>query len=156
MSHSATRRFIKKQQTIFTHTMESLTTWEEEQCDALREANELRLRLAETETYRSTVEEQRDALQAELEALRERTAAEIAELRRVHDVERTHLHHGQEQLGGRLVRRLDDAVETLEVGLSALRNKTPRVEVMLERAELVVDALKAEIKNLREVRRELV
>jgi hypothetical protein len=117
---------------------------------ALREANELRLRLAETETYRSTVEEQRDALQAELEALRERTAAEIAELRRVHDVERTHLHHGQEQLGGRLVRRLDDAVETLEVGLSALRNKTPRVEVMLERAELVVDALKAEIKNLRE------
>lgn len=111
---------------------------------------------AGAETYRSTVEEQRDALQAELEALRERTAAEIAELRRVHDVERTHLHHGQEQLGGRLVRRLDDAVETLEVGLSALRNKTPRVEVMLERAELVVDALKAEIKNLREVRRELV
>ena len=48
------------------------------------------------------------------------------------------------------MRRLDDAVETLEVGLSALRNKTPRVEVMLERAELVVDALRAEIKNLRE------
>lgn len=117
---------------------------------AMREANELRLRLAETENYRSTAEAQRDALQAELDALRERTAAEMAELRRMHDVERTHLHHGQEQLGGRLVRRLDDAVETLEVGLSALRNKTPRVEVMLERAELVVDALRAEIKNLRE------
>ena len=33
MSHSATRRSIKEQQTIFTHTMESLTTWEEEQRD---------------------------------------------------------------------------------------------------------------------------
>jgi hypothetical protein len=117
---------------------------------ALREANALRLRLAETESQRSEAEAQRDALQTELDALRERTAAEMAELRRVHVVERTHLHHGQEQLGGRLVRRLDDAVETLEVGLSALRNKTPRIEVMLERAELVVDALRAEIKNLRE------
>lgn len=74
----------------------------------------------------------------------------MEELRRKHAEERTHLHHGQEQLGGRLVRRLDDAVETLEVGLSALRNKTPRIEVMLERAELVVDALRTEIKNLRE------
>lgn len=117
---------------------------------ALRDANALRLQLAETEGQRSVAQEQRDALQAELEALRERTAAEMAELRRIHVAERTHLHHGQEQLGGRLVRRLDDAVETLEVGLSALRNKTPRVEVMLERAELVVDALRAEIKNLRE------
>lgn len=120
------------------------------QDQALREANELRLRLGESEDQRSRAEEQRGALQSELDALRERTATEMAELKRVHDVERTHLHHCQEQLGGRLVRRLDDAVETLEVGLSALRNKTPRIEVMLERAELVVDALKAEIKNLRE------
>lgn len=120
------------------------------QDQALREAHDLRARLAESETQRSSAEEQRDALQTELDALREQTAAEVANLRREHAEERTHLHHGQEQLGGRLVRRLDDAVETLEVGLSALRNKTPRVEVMLERAELVVDALRAEIKNLRE------
>lgn len=120
------------------------------QDQALREANDLRMRLADTDRQRLQAEEQRDALQAELEALRSQTAAEMVELRRKHAEERTHLHHGQEQLGGRLVRRLDDAVETLEVGLSALRNKTPRVEVMLERAELVVDALRAEIKNLRE------
>lgn len=117
---------------------------------AQRQANDLRERLAESERRRSTAEEQRDALEAELNALRAQTTAEFAELKRKHAEERTHLHHGQEQLGGRLVRRLDDAVETLEVGLSALRNKTPRVEVMLERAELVVDALRAEIKNLRE------
>lgn len=120
------------------------------QDQALREASDLRMRLADTDTQRQQAEEQRDALQAELEALRDRTAAEMAELKRKHSEERTHLHHDQEQLGGRLVRRLDDAVETLEVGLSALRNRTPRVEVMVERAELVVDALRAEIKNLRE------
>lgn len=120
------------------------------QDQALREANDLRVRLADTDAQRRQAEEQRDALQAELVALRAQTAAEMTELQRKHSEERTHLHHGQEQLGGRLVRRLDDAVETLEVGLSALRNKTPRVEVMLERAELVVDALRAEIKNLRE------
>lgn len=120
------------------------------QDQALREANELRVRLANTEIQRQQAEEQRDALQHELETLRAQMTAEIAELQRKHSEERTHLHHGQEQLGGRLVRRLDDAVETLEVGLRALQNKTPRIEVMLERAELVVEALRAEIKNLRE------
>lgn len=116
----------------------------------LREGNDLRMRLAANEAQRLRAEEERDALQAELHAVRAQTSAEVAELKRQHAEERTHLHHGQEQLGGRLVRRLDDAVETLEVGLRALRNKTPRIEVMLERAELVVDALRAEIKNLRE------
>ncbi len=130
-----------RQQAIEAHTSQD---------QALRETNDLRMRLADTDAQRQQAEEQCDALQAELEALRAQTAAEMAELKRRHSEERTHLHHGQEQLGGRLVRRLDDAVETLEVGLSALRNKTPRVEVMVERAELVVDALRAEIKNLRE------
>ena len=64
-------------------------------------------------------------------------------------MERTHFRHDQEQLRGRLQRRLDEGVEMLEVGLTALRNKTPRVEVMMERAEHVVDALRAEINNLK-------
>lgn len=120
------------------------------QDQALREANDLRMRLAETDGQRLLSEEQRDALAAELQALRESSAAEAAELRRQHEVERTHLRHDQEQLRGRMVRRLDEGVEMLDVGLTALRNKTPRVEVMLERAEHVVDALRAEIKNLKE------
>lgn len=120
------------------------------QDQALRDANDLRLRLAETDGKRLLAEEQRDALAAELHALRESSAAEATELRRQHEVERTHLRHDQEQLRGRMVRRLDEGVEMLEVGLTALRNKTPRVEVMLERAEHVVDALRAEIKNLSE------
>lgn len=120
------------------------------QDQASREANELRTRLAETDALKLLAEEQRDALAAELQALRESTAAEMAELRRQHEVERTHLRHDQEQLRGRLLRRLDDGVEMLEVGLTALRNKTPRVEVMMERAEHVVDALRAEMNKLRE------
>jgi hypothetical protein len=117
---------------------------------ALREANELRMRLAEADAQKLSTEEQRDALEAELQALRASTAAEAAELRRQHEVERTHLRHDQEQLRGRLQRRLDEGVEMLEVGLTALRNKTPRVEVMMERAEHVVDALRAEMNSLRE------
>lgn len=117
---------------------------------AEREANALRVRLASTDAQRLLAEEQRDALAAELQALRESTVAEVAELRRQHEVERTHLRHDQEQLRGRLLRRLEDGVEMLEVGLTALRNKTPRVEVMMERAEHVVDALRAEMNNLRE------
>ena len=49
-----------------------------------------------------------------------------------------------------MVRRFDDSVEMLEVGLKALQNNTPRTEVMLERAEHVVEALRAELGNLRE------
>lgn len=120
------------------------------QDQALGEVNKLRVRLADIDTQRLLAEHQRDALAAELQALRERTAAEAAELQRQHEVERTHLRHGQEQLRGRLQRRLDEGVEMLEVGLTALRNKTPRVEVMMERAEHVVDALRAEMNNLRE------
>ena len=82
--------------------------------------------------------------------MHESNAAELAQLRRQHEVERTHLRHDQEQLRGRLLRRLDDGVEMLGVGLTALRNKTPRVEVMMERAEHVVDALRAEMNNLKE------
>lgn len=120
------------------------------QDQAQRQANELRERLADTNTLRLLAEEQRDTLAQELRALRESTAAEVAELRRQHEVECTHLRHDQEQLRGRLLHRLEDGVEMLEVGLTALRNKTPRVEVMMERAEHVVDALRAEMNNLRE------
>lgn len=120
------------------------------QDQAQRQANELRERLADTDTQKQVAEEQRDALAEELRALRESTAAEMTELRRLHEVECTHLRHDQEQLRGRLLRRLEDGVEMLEVGLTALRNKTPRVEVMMERAEHVVDALRAEMNNLRE------
>ena len=57
--------------------------------------------------------------------------------------------HKQEQLHGRLIRRLEDSIAMLETGLTGLRNKTPRIEVMTERAEVVLDTLRTEIANLK-------
>lgn len=135
----ACQRFL--QQAIESHSAQD---------QALRQANELRAQLAETDAQRLLAEEQRDTLAQELRVLRKSTASEMAELRHQHEVECTHLRHDQEQLRGRLLRRLGDGVEMLEVGLTALRNKAPRVEVMMERAEHVVDALRTEMNNLRE------
>lgn len=114
-----------------------------------RDAGSLRQQVAQLDAQRQQVQSELETVQAELTALRERTAAELDELRKQHDVERVHLRHGQEQLRGRLVRRLEESLEMLEVGLTALRNKTPRVEVMVERAEHVVDALRAETTKLK-------
>ena len=116
---------------------------------ALREVSDLRSRLAETDKQRSQAEEQRDALEAELEKLREASAAEMVELRSQHEVACTNLRHDYEQLRGRMVRKLDKGGEMLEVGLTALLNKTPRIEVMLERAEDVLETLRTEVKHLK-------
>lgn len=135
----ACQRF--RQQAIEARTQQDL---------AQREATGLRDRLSAAETQRADTAQQLEAVQAELQALRESSAAEMEALRRQHAVEKTHLQHELEQLRGRLVKRLTDSVEMLEVGLSALRKDTPRVPVMVERAEHVVDALRAEVQDLRE------
>lgn len=135
----ACQRF--RQQAIEARTQQDL---------AQREATSLRDRLSVAETQLADTAQQLEAAQAELQALRESSAAEMEALRRQHAVEKTHLQHELEQLRGRLVKRLTDSVEMLEVGLSALRKDTPRVPVMVERAEHVVDALRAEVQDLRE------
>lgn len=121
-----------------------------QQDQAQREATSLRGRLSATETQLKETTEQLEAAQAELLALRESSSAEMEALRRQSAVDRTHLQHELEQLRGRLVKRLTESVEMLEVGLSALRKDTPRVPVMVERAEHVVDALRAEVQDLKE------
>lgn len=115
-----------------------------------REATNLRDRLAAAEAQLTNTEEQLAAVELELEALQVSSASEIEELRRQHAVDRTHLQHQLEQLRGRLVKRLTDSIEMLNVGLSALCKDTPRVPVMMERAEHVIDALRAEVQELRE------
>lgn len=121
-----------------------------QQDEAQREATSLRDRLFAAETQLNDTAEQLEAVRAELQALRESSSAEMEDLRQQHAVDRTHLQHELEQLRGRLVKRLTDSVDMLEVGLSALRKDTPRVPVMVERAEHVVDALRAEVKELKE------
>lgn len=119
------------------------------QARAVSEAAELRERLSESDAQRKLAEDQRDALRADLQALRRSSAEELLEQGRRHDAERTHVHHQLEQLRGRLVRSLTEWVSLLESGLSALRGKTPRVEVMMERAEHVVDAMRDESSTLK-------
>lgn len=120
------------------------------QAHAQSEAADLREKLAVTKAQLAQAEVQCDALQTELKLLHESTATEIDALRRQHAVEKMHLQHELEQLRGRLVKRLNDSVDMLEVGLSALRKDAPRVPVMVERAEHVVDALRTEIQELKE------
>lgn len=114
-----------------------------------REMDTLRSQVSQLEEQLGQATLALDACTVELAALRASTADELAQQRQSQEAERMHLRHELEQLRGRLVRRLDDSIEMLEVGLTALRNKTPRIEVMLERAEHVVDALRAEKSNLK-------
>lgn len=114
--------------------------------------------LSQLETLRqekSDVVAELESVQAELtkrclefETLEKESGKKIAELIAAHEAELMHVRHSVEQLRGRLVRRLSDSLEMLEVGMTALRNRTPRTEVMLERAELVVDALREELNTL--------
>jgi hypothetical protein len=120
------------------------------QDQAQRDVTRLREEISTLEIQREHAEVKLDVALEELRALKESSAAELVESRKQHDVERTHLRHDMEQLRGRLVRRLSDSIGMLEVGLTALRNKMPRTEVMVERAEHVIDALRAEESNLRE------
>jgi hypothetical protein len=127
---------------------QAIEAWTQ-QDQAQREAISLRDRLSAAETQLADTAQQLEDVRAELQALRESSAAEMEDLRRQRAVEKTHLQHELEQLRGRLVKRLTDSVDMLEVGLSALRKDTPRVPVMVERAEHVVDALRAEVQQLR-------
>lgn len=116
-----------------------------------REISNLHDRVVKTESQLVETGAQLEAVRTELESLRESTTAERDTLHRQHTIARTHLHHELEQLRGRLIRRLTDSVDLLDVGLSALRKDTPKIPVMIERAEQVIDALRTEIKELSEV-----
>jgi hypothetical protein len=85
---------------------------------------------------------------AQLTGLRAQSTQKITELTTSHTDEKMHLSHEIEALRGRLVRQLNESAEMLEVGLSALRNNTPNINVMVQRAEQVVDALRSELKSL--------
>ena len=60
----------------------------------------------------------------------------------------THHRYDIEQMRTRVLRRLKSDVALLEDGLHALRRPEPKVHVMIDAAERVVDALRKEIRNL--------
>lgn len=120
------------------------------QDQAQRDSLSLHQQLAVANEQLQQVTVERDSLRIELEGLRVSSSEDLARIRAQHEAQRMHLRHELEQLRGRLVRRSQESIEMLDVGLKALQNKTPRTEVMAERAEHVIDALRAELTNLNE------
>lgn len=129
--------------------------WQERATLALQQKDILESRAARLEQQLAEAEAQLQAAtthlaarERELEQLRAQTTQELADLHSQQSDERISLIHDTTRLRGRLTRSLEESVETLEVGLSALRQSTPRVAVMQERAEQVIDDLRRELKHL--------
>jgi len=114
------------------------------------EAHQLRQACNDLQAQKESLSAELSAVKDLLENERRETRDRLATLESSQDVKVTHLRDDNQQVRHRLVKRLVSDVEQLEIGLSALRNPNPRVEVMMQRAERVVDALRAEIAKLRE------
>lgn len=117
---------------------------------ALSESARLRQDNEKLTAELAKLREQLTRVEQTLAVERREAEEQIAALKSTQVVQETHLRDDNQQVRHRLVKRLVADVEQLETGLSALRNPNPRVEVMLQRGERVVDALRAEIEKLRE------
>ena len=96
-----------------------------------------------------------EELQRELEASLERgrvLGQELASQTAAHADERAHLQDEYERLRGTVLRRLKDELTLMEEGLHALQRDPPRVRVMVDHADRVIDGLRAMIDGLREGR----
>ena len=87
-------------------------------------------------------------LQQQLDILRSETAAAVGALEQTNQVDRIHLSHDIEVMRGRLISSLQVSIEQLETGLSALNREVPRIQVMTQRAEIVIKSLRSELKEL--------
>lgn len=81
----------------------------------------------------------------ELQNTMDRTVNELQETIRV---TRVHLAHDIEIMRGRLIESLQINIERLQTGLSAINQEVPLIQVMTQRAEIVIDELQSELKNL--------
>lgn len=122
--------------------------------------------IADAQSQAAIVAERaKSAAQAEAEALRARLAKLQGEIeardqaivrleqgleseKQAHSNTRTHLQDDYEQLRSRVLRRLKAEVSLLDEGLHALRREDPKLHVVEDHAERVMDGLKKEIKEL--------
>lgn len=110
---------------------------EKERDRALQEAQSLREELEAFENKASELEHRFDELQKE--SKREKAA---------HEAVVTHLRSDLEQQRTRVLRRLKADLGLLDEGLLALRRDPPKVHVMDDHAERVVDSLRQEVGKL--------
>jgi hypothetical protein len=119
--------------------------------DAIREADAARARATSLESELEALREGLASTEDELERVRREGEQALAALRAEVSSERAHLHDDLEQLRTRVLRRLMTDIDQLEVGLEALRAAEPRVHVIQDRVERVVDALRSEVNKLKGV-----
>ena len=103
---------------------------------------------AQQQLEKTTVE--LDETKSALEKLQRESAEEKAALNQSTETQAAHLRDDFEQLRSRVLRRLVTDVDMLGVGLSAIQGNEPRLHVIRDRVERVIDALQAEINKLRE------
>lgn len=129
---------------------QQLTDARRERDQALRETAALKQTVSDLQSQRDLAHAQVEERTAELLALHVSSAQELAALRDAHNTGRMQQGHEFESLRGRLFQRLEDCIEMLDTGLNALRKEAPtqRVSVMIQRAEVVLDALRSELINL--------
>lgn len=80
-----------------------------------------------------------------------REFAQLERERREHEDEKAHMRDDYEKLRGRMLGRLRQEVSLLEDGLHALRKQPPKIHVMEDHAERVIDGLKREIEWLNDL-----
>lgn len=116
---------------------------------ALREAETAKDRLAtlkkEVADLRLALSESRE--EAKQNQIKGQSALDVQHAN--YETQLAHLRDDLEQLRTRLLRRLVTDIDQLEVGLTALRTPEPRLHVMCDRAERVMDAMRAEINKLK-------
>lgn len=94
---------------------------------------------------------------ADLQASLERVTQDLENLKRFqfeqqkgYEESLSHLRDDMETMRGQVLRRLKEDVALLGEGIHALHREPPKVHVMLDHAERVLDALKAQMAKLKE------
>ncbi|WP_114969913.1 hypothetical protein [Rhodoferax ferrireducens] len=121
--------------------------------DAVRasaEVSGLRASLAEAQLQLELTNTALYEIKIALEKLQRETAEDKAALHQSTETQAAHLRDDLEQLRSRVLRRLVTDVDMLGVGLSAIQSPEPRIHVIRDRVERVIDALQTEISKLRE------
>ncbi len=113
-----------------------------------REAVALRAELTGVQVELAVTTAIADGLRQELEKIKQDSAQAVTALAEDNQQTRTHLSHDIEVMRGRVVDGLRLNIKLLETGLAALNREVPRVAVMVERAEMVIESLRRELQEL--------
>ena len=114
-----------------------------------REAVDLRIEVTSLREKMSIEVNRSNELQEQLESLQRAKDEAVSELQRSNKVTKVHLSHDLELIRGRLLEILQLNIERLQTGLSALNRESPLIEVMSERAEIVIESLQSELNELK-------